>query len=67
VTNACNKITEISKIKDLHHQLLELELCRSDAKDGWWKVRESNLATLGLNHGDAFYSSKNKFFALSKR
>ena len=59
------KITEISKIKDLHHQLLELELCRSDAKDGWWKVRESNLAILGLNHGDAFYSSKNKFFALA--
>ncbi len=59
------KITEVSQIKNLHQELLNLKLCRTNADDGWWQVKDSNLALLGLNHADGFYSNKNKFFALA--
>ena len=59
------KITEISGIKKLHQTLLSLDLCRTTATDGFWKVKDSNLALLGLNHADEFHSNKNKFFALA--
>ncbi len=59
------KISEVSGIEKIHQQLLELDLCRTDAKDGVWQVKDSLLNNLGLNYADAFYSSKNKFFSLA--
>jgi len=59
------KISEVSNIKKIHQTLLELDLCRTNSEDGFWKVKDSNLNLLGLNHGDNFYSNKNKFFALA--
>ena len=59
------KISEVSNIKKIHQTLLELDLCRTTAKDGFWKVKDSNLNLLGLSHADKFYTSKNKFFSLA--
>ena len=59
------KISEVSNIKKIHQTLLELDLCRTTAKNGFWKVKDSNLNLLGLSHADKFYTSKNKFFSLS--
>ncbi|NCA28076.1 MAG: class II fumarate hydratase [Proteobacteria bacterium] len=59
------KITEVSGLKKLHQELLNLKLCRTNLDEGFWKVKDSNLALLGLNHADGFYSNKNKFFALA--
>ena len=59
------KITEVSGLKNLHQQLLNLELGRTTLADGVWKVKDSNLAKLGLNYADAFHTNKNKFFALA--
>ena len=59
------KITEVSEIKKIHKELLDLKLCRTDLKDGWWQVKDSVLNNLGLDYADEFYSSKNKFFSLA--
>ncbi len=59
------KITEVSGIKKIHRELLELDLNRTAAADGFWKVKDSNLASLGLNRAEGFGSSKNKFFSLA--
>lgn len=59
------KITEVSGLKSLHQKLLNLELGRTTLEDGTWKVKDSNLAKLGLNYADSFYTNKNKFFALA--
>jgi fumarate hydratase class II len=59
------KISEVAGIEKIHQSLLELDLCRTDAKDGVWQVKDSLLNNLGLNYADAFYSSKNKFFSLA--
>ena len=59
------KISEVSNIKKIHQTLLELDLCRTTAKNGFWKVKDSNLNLLGLSHADKFYTSKNKFFSLA--
>jgi fumarate hydratase, class II len=59
------KITEVSEIKKIHKELLDLKLCRTDSKDGWWQVKDSVLNNLGLDYADEFYSSKNKFFSLA--
>ncbi len=59
------KITEVSEFKKIHNKLLDLEIGRTTLSDGVWKVRDSNLFKLGLEYGDAFYSNKNKFFALA--
>jgi fumarate hydratase class II len=59
------KITEVSGFKKIYEELLNLELGRTTLSDGVWKVKDSNLASLGLNYGDAFYTNKNKFFALA--
>ena len=58
-------LTKVSGIEQIYQDLLNLELSRTDLKDGYWKVRDSVLNTFGLNYADAFYSSKNKFFSLS--
>jgi len=58
-------ITEVSGLKNLHQALLNLDLCKTTLADGFWQVKDSNLALLGLNHADAFYTSKNKFSALA--
>jgi fumarate hydratase class II len=58
-------ITEVSGLKNLHQALLSLDLCRTTFADGFWQVKDSNLALLGLNHADAFYTSKNKFSSLA--
>ena len=59
------KITEVSGLKSLHKKLLALDLGRTTLSDGAWKVKDSNLAKLGLDYGDSFYTNKNKFFALA--
>ena len=59
------KISEVSEIKKIHQTLLALDLCRTTAKNGFWKVKDSNLNLLGLSHADKFYTSKNKFFSLA--
>ncbi len=59
------KISEVSEIKKIHQTLLELDLCRTNSEDGFWKVKDSNLNKLGLADGDVFHSNKNKFFALA--
>ncbi len=59
------KITEVSGFKKIYDKLIGLELGRTTLSDGAWKVKDSNLFALGLSHGDAFYTNKNKFFALS--
>jgi len=59
------KITEVSGLKELHEKLLNLELGRTTLADGVWKVKDSNLASLGLKQADVFCTNKNKFFALS--
>lgn len=59
------KITEVSELKALHKKLLDLDLGRTNLADGVWKVKDSNLAILGLNHADSFFTNKNKFFALA--
>ncbi len=59
------KITEVSGLKKLYQNLLNLDLGRTTASDGFWKVKDSNLFKLGLEHADSFYTNKNKFFALS--
>jgi fumarate hydratase class II len=59
------KITEVSDFKTIHKKLLNLDLGRTTLADGVWKVKDSNLAKLGLEHGDSFYTNKNKFFALA--
>jgi len=64
-TKFAEKISEVSEIKKIHQTLLELDLCRTTAKDGFWKVKDSNLNLLGLSHADKFYTSKNKFFSLA--
>jgi len=64
-TKFAEKISEVTNIKKIHQTLLELDLCRTTAKDGLWKVKDSNLNLLGLSHADKFYTSKNKFFALA--
>ncbi len=58
-------ITEVSGLKNLHQALLNLNLCRTTFAEGTWQVKDSNLASLGLNYAGAFYSNKNKFFALA--
>jgi fumarate hydratase class II len=58
-------ITEVSGLNNLHKALLNLDLCRTTLADGFWQVKDSNLALLGLKHADAFYTSKNKFSALA--
>jgi fumarate hydratase class II len=64
-TKFAEKISEVTNIKKIHQTLLELDLCRTFAKDGLWKVKDSNLNLLGLSHADKFYTSKNKFFSLA--
>jgi fumarate hydratase class II len=59
------KITEISGFKKIYENLLEMELGRTTLEDGFWKVKDSNLFLLGLQHTDSFRTNKNKFFALS--
>ncbi len=59
------KITEVSGFDGLYKKLLGLELGRTTASDGVWKVKDSNLYKLGLEHADSFYASKNKFFSLA--
>lgn len=59
------KITEVSGIKKLHQELLALKLSRTNLNDGEWQVKDSNLASLGLNQAGVFYTHKNKFFALA--
>jgi fumarate hydratase class II len=59
------KISEVAEIKKIHQTLLELDLCRTNSEDGFWKVKDSNLNKLGLADGDVFHSNKNKFFALA--
>ncbi|MBM5781929.1 MAG: class II fumarate hydratase [Pelagibacterales bacterium] len=59
------KITEVSGLKSAHKKLLELDLGRTTLADGVWKVKDSNLAKLGLDYGDSFVTNKNKFFALA--
>ena len=59
------KISEVTEIKKIHQTLLELDLCRTNSEDGFWKVKDSNLNKLGLADGDVFHSNKNKFFALA--
>ncbi len=59
------KISEVAEIKKIHQTLLELDLCRTNSKDGFYKVKDSNLNKLGLAYGDVFHSNKNKFFALA--
>lgn len=63
--NFAEKITEVSGLKEIHKKLLNLELGRTTLSDGVWKVKDSNLYKLGLEYGDAFYTNKNKFFALA--
>jgi fumarate hydratase, class II len=58
------KITEVSGLKALHEKLLNLDLGRTTLADGVWKVKDSNLAKLGLTQADSFITNKNKFFAL---
>ena len=58
-------ITEVSGLKNLHQALLNLDLCRTTFADGFWQVKDSNLASFGLNYAGAFYSNKNKFSALA--
>lgn len=58
-------ITEVSGLKKLHQDLMNLKLCRTNSDDGFWQVKDSNLAKLGLNYADNFFSNKNKFFALA--
>ena len=38
---------------------------RTILSEGFWKVKDSNLFKLGLEHADIFHTSKNKFFALA--
>jgi fumarate hydratase class II len=64
-TKFAEKISEVTNIKKIHQTLLELDLCRTTAKNGFWKVKDSNLNLLGLSHADKFYTSKNKFFSLA--
>lgn len=59
------KISQVSEISALHKKLGELELCRTIASDGVWKVNESNLFTLGLARGENFHTHKNKFMSLA--
>lgn len=59
------KITEVSGFDDKYKKLLDLDLCRTTASDGFWKVRDSNIFVLGLEHADSFRTNKNKFFALA--
>lgn len=59
------KVTEVSGFKDIYNKLLNLDLGRTTLSDGVWKVKDSNLSTLGLNYADSFVTNKNKFFALS--
>ncbi len=59
------KITEVSGFKKIYENLLNLDLGRTTLSDGFWKVKDSNLFKLGLEHGNSFYTNKNKFFALS--
>lgn len=63
--NFAKKITEVSKIKEIYNQLINLDLCSSDSKDGYVKVKDTNLFSLGLSCADQFHSSKNKFFSLA--
>lgn len=63
--NFAKKVTEVSGLKDLYENLLNLKLGRTDAKDGEWKVKDSNLFKLGLEYANSFYTNKNKFFALA--
>lgn len=63
--NFAEKITEVSGLKSIYQTLLNLDLGRTTLEDGVWKVKDSNLFKLGLEHGDGFYTSKNKFFALA--
>lgn len=64
-TKFAEKITEVSGLKNAHQKLLELDLGRTTLADGVWKVKDSNLAKLGLDYGDSFFTNKNKFFALA--
>lgn len=59
------KITEVSGFAEIYNKLLNLDLGRTTLADGVWKVKDSNLFTLGLAHADSFVTNKNKFFALS--
>lgn len=63
--NFAEKITEVSGFKSIYQTLLNLDLGRTTLEDGVWKVKDSNLFKLGLEHGDGFYTNKNKFFALA--
>lgn len=63
--NFAQKVTEVSGFKKLYEKLLSLDLRRTTASDGVWKVKDSNLFNMGLNHADSFYTNKNKFFALA--
>ncbi|MCE3254968.1 MAG: fumarate hydratase, mitochondrial-like [Rickettsiaceae bacterium] len=58
------KVTEVSGFENVYQSLLKLDLARTNAADGIWKVKDSNLFKLGLEHADSFYTNKNKFFAL---
>lgn len=59
------KITEVSDFKKKYETLLNLDLGRTILSEGFWKVKDSNLFKLGLEHADSFHTSKNKFFALA--
>lgn len=59
------KVTEVSGFSEIYQKLLNLDLGRTTLSDGVWKVKDSNLFKLGLEHGDAFYTNKNKFFSLA--
>ena len=59
------KITEVSGLKKIYTELLDLDLGRTTLADGVWKVKDSNLFKMGLEYSDAFYTNKNKFFSLA--
>ncbi len=64
------KISEISLINDLHQALANLDMARVKAKNGFFKVSESNLFKLALGDSEndigqgKFYTHHNKFMAL---
>lgn len=64
-TKFAEKITEVSGLKSLHETLLNLDLGRTTLSDGFWKVKDSNLAKLGLTQANSFITNKNKFFSLA--
>jgi fumarate hydratase class II len=63
--NFADKVSEVSNIKEIYKNLINLDLGRTNLEDGTWKIKDSNLFDLGLKLGEKFSSHKNKFSALS--